>query len=356
MIVDAVTAATFLNVARRRRERGREAEARERGRVAHDHLAGLLVGTMRARWMLVPPERCVLLADNIATIDTPENAADFVRQFEAQNTGKRLADSDTGAESPRKRLALARAQVGSGNGVFTKLFPLPISSGVVSVADFGDAWDLEASGSTTRCLYIRQCMGDLLNYVNLHQHNKIMLQGPPGIGKTWVGLLMARVCGASIFISFRRGIGTVVVSNSGKWEWYRELSPKLCVHVAAALFRELPDDYVIIDGLDKTLPVVVQNLLVGRRGMLVTSTTHIDIKFPEVFGSFTFVFLPSWTWRDFEDAAADPEFAAATWPCVSQLEPEPPGELDAKPPGEQLRAFMKHKFEICGGSARLMFG
>eukprot|EP01105_Mastigella_eilhardi_P023026 TRINITY_DN5757_c0_g2_i13.p1 TRINITY_DN5757_c0_g2~~TRINITY_DN5757_c0_g2_i13.p1 ORF type:complete len:104 (-),score=5.98 TRINITY_DN5757_c0_g2_i13:137-448(-) len=82
-------------------------------------------------------------------------------------------------------------------------------------------------------------------------------------------------------------------------------------------------------------------------GMLVTTTAHVDIKFAEVDNAFTKLFLPSWTWCDFAAAITDPDFAAAMWPGVSQLEPEPP---------DDARAFLKRKFEICGGSARLMFG
>eukprot|EP01105_Mastigella_eilhardi_P011528 TRINITY_DN2656_c0_g1_i11.p1 TRINITY_DN2656_c0_g1~~TRINITY_DN2656_c0_g1_i11.p1 ORF type:complete len:354 (+),score=38.15 TRINITY_DN2656_c0_g1_i11:1766-2827(+) len=89
------------------------------------------------------------------------------------------------------------------------------------------------------------------------------------------------------------------------------------------------------------------------KGVLFTATSHMDIKFSEVFSSFTYLFLPSWTWQEFEAVVHDPVFASAMWPQVAQLEGQPLSTTETT--SQTLRAYMKRKFEICGGNARLMF-
>eukprot|EP01105_Mastigella_eilhardi_P019481 TRINITY_DN4587_c0_g1_i2.p1 TRINITY_DN4587_c0_g1~~TRINITY_DN4587_c0_g1_i2.p1 ORF type:complete len:362 (+),score=44.14 TRINITY_DN4587_c0_g1_i2:752-1837(+) len=184
-----------------------------------------------------------------------------------------------------------------------------------------------------------------------------MLKGPPGVGKTWVGLLLAHSLEDCLIISFRSQITAIVIS-AGKWQFFEFDNCSIFRLSAGTLLAAHPEAYVIVDGLDEKLGWELIKYLTGVKrkgiGVLYTTTSHVDIKYDEVASSITTLFLPSWTWADLKAAVMTDEFATAIWSLIRELEHWAPN--DGQPSNKQLCSYIKRKFEICGGNARRLFG
>ena len=245
----------------------------------------------------------------------------------------------------------------------------------IVVADIEEGRMLDISGGphvympgTDSCkyVYIRTAVAHFMNA--FAEGSCMWIKGPPGCGKSVVGLLLAyrRACeGARVlYVASRESADYVVEMVGGKWALYSAPGTRI---VSATVELSMMYDVAILDGITRTAdrpmidPFTWLHSVPKKNAShirLAISSGQVDMKSQETAALKERLF-PSWTLPEYESAlhamkSRDlPVEELFSLECLAELRGmDSGGNGDAKDP---YMSYVRKKYTVVGGSARLMF-
>jgi hypothetical protein len=196
-------------------------------------------------------------------------------------------------------------------------------------------------GRQPRFVFVRKPVLDILGLLDVHVPRGCWLQGAPGTGKSQTGRLWAcrEVCNGKQVTFGEVRDGTYWITTMHGKEWHQvSTDEKPFVEDLKNALKE--DGIVVLAGVVQKRQIIVDlaAFMLKRKDTLVISSGQLDLKdeAPDFLA-------PGWSLEELQAAASNESFFDGT-----RLRDEV--QFD-----DGREQFVLQKFEVCGGSARLMF-
>jgi hypothetical protein len=191
-------------------------------------------------------------------------------------------------------------------------------------------------------LYFRASSFDLFEQLNLPKPI-IMIQGPPGSGKSSMTWVWASQLDSVCWIHLDELVATVCSRDGPEWVRYTE-SHEGVLDIVASWHSK----FLILDGIVKekhaelVSRAIAKWLIEGKKLVLVCSLQYvIKAETLQVHKVAPFE-MPSWTFQEYQEAYANEDFKKS----ISE---------DIFPDGDNDEEKLEDKYFVAGGSARWMF-